>query len=181
MAFNLNDIRASLVGGGARPSLFQVTLTNPIDSSGNAMQPFMIRATSLPEWEVGVIPVPYFGRTLPVPGMRKVNPWTVTVINDENFLVRNALENWNNQMDMQEQNIASLGPNPNTYKGFAIVRQYSKDGTPLRDYRMVGLFPSNISAIELDWSNADAIEEFQVTFQLDNFYVEGATGDAGGY
>jgi T4-like virus tail tube protein gp19 len=182
MAFNINDIRAQLTLGGARPSLFQVIISNPVNPIADLKLPFLCRAASMPASILGTIEVPYFGRKLKIAGDRKFDAWTVTIINDEDFLVRNALETWNNSINLYQQNITALGTSaPSVYKSQATVTQFGKDGTILRTYQFNGIFPDQISNIDLSWNSTDEIEEFQVSFQYDTFEVlNSITGNAGG-
>lgn len=182
MAFNINEIRSQLTFGGARNSLFQVQLTNPVNSGSDVKLTFMARATQIPESALGVIQVPYFGRRMKLAGDREYGDWTITVINDEDFLIRNALEEWSNSINTPESNVRRLeSASPSLYKSTAEVTQFSKTGVPIRKYRFNGIFPSLISPIELDWGATDQIEEFQVTFQYDWWDVSGGvTGTAGG-
>ena len=99
MAFNINEIRSQLTFGGARASLFQVQFTNPANGVADIKVPFMVRAAQIPSSDLGVIEVPYFGRKIRLAGDRTFADWTVTVINDEDFLVRNAMEQWSNQIN----------------------------------------------------------------------------------
>ena len=92
MAFNINEIRSNLALGGARPSLFQIIMNNPVDAAGDAKLPFMAQAAQIPASTVGTIEVPYFGRKIKIAGDRTFAEWTVTIINDEDFLIRNAME-----------------------------------------------------------------------------------------
>ena len=182
MAFNINDIRSQLAYGGARPSLFQVIITNPIDGAADLKLPFLCKVAQLPSSQLGTIEVPYFGRKLKIAGDRRFDPWTVTIINDEDFVVRNAMETWNNAINLYQQNITDLGSGaPSLYKSQATVSQFSKGGDIIRTYQFNGIYPETISPIDLAWASVDEIEEFQVTFQYDTFEVLGGlTGDAGG-
>jgi len=178
MAFNINEMRSQLTYGGARQNLFQVDIFNPANSSGDAKTRFMCQAAQLPGSDLGVIPVFYFGRQMKLAGDRTFAEWTVTIINDEDFLIRNAMEEWSNAINRLQRNVREI----NRYKSQATVTQFAKDGSKLRSYDFNGIFPSNISPIELDWSTTDQIELFQVTFQYDYWNVgdSGVTGDAGG-
>jgi hypothetical protein len=177
MAFNINEMRSQLVYGGARQNLFQVRINNPANASGDLKTPFMVQAAQIPESQLGVIPVFYFGRQMKLAGDRTFGDWTVTIINDEDFLIRNAMEEWSNRINRLERNVRDI----NRYKTNATVIQYAKDGTPIREYRFDGIFPSVISPIELDWGNQDQIESFQVTFTYDYWTVSGGTtNNAGG-
>lgn len=182
MAFNINDIRAQLSFGGARPSLFQVIVSNPINPVADIKLPFLCRAAQLPSSQIGLIEVPYFGRKLKIAGDRVFDSWTVSIINDEDFLVRNAMEQWNNYISLYQQNVTALGSGaPSLYKSQATVTQYGKAGEVLRVYQFNGIFPQVISPIDVAWNDTDTIEEFQVTFQYDNFEVlNSITGNAGG-
>ena len=141
----------------------------------------MVRATTIPEAALGVIEVPYFGRKIRLAGDRTYGTWSVQVLNDEDFLIRNALEEWSNKIQTFEGNVRDFGSSsPLQYKQTATVTQYSKTGTPIREYKFNGIFPTTISTIDLDWGSVDSIEEFGVTFAYDWWEVSGVTGDAGG-
>lgn len=182
MAFDINEMRAQLIGGGARPSLFRVQITNPANNSGDLKTPFMVQASALPASTLGSVPVPYFGRTIHVAGDRTFAEWNVTVINDEDFLIRNAMEEWSNTINSHQGNLNNFGTsNPSAYKSQATITQLGKDGQILRTYRFTGLWPINISEVGMDWSTTDDIERFEVTFQYDWWTVTGGiTGNAGG-
>jgi hypothetical protein len=182
MAFNVNELKSQLTFGGARNSLFQVTIQNPANSVADIKMPFLARAAQLPASQLGRIEVPYFGRRLKLAGDREFADWTVTIINDEDFLIRNALEEWSNKINTLQGNLRSFGSSSALlYKSQAQVTQFSKTGVPVRTYQFSGIFPVDISAIDVDWSAIDQIEEFQVTFAYDWWEVNGGiTGNAGG-
>lgn len=173
MAFNINQFKSELVGGGARPTLFQCQITNPINPAADIKVPFMVRAGGIPESVVGQYTVPYFGRQIKYAGDRTFADWTVTIINDEDFAIRNAMEEWMNFINSHDSNSRGL---PQQYKSTGQITQYSKDGSPLRTYVFEGMFPISIDGIQMDWSQTDSIEEFSVTFQYDLWRVEGNTG-----
>jgi hypothetical protein len=173
MSFNINQFKSELSGGGARPTLFQVQILNPVSPEADFKVPFMVKVAGIPASNVGQFTVPYFGRQIKYAGDRTFDDWTVTVINDEDFAIRNAMEAWSNAINTHDSNVRAL---PRDYKSNAIITQFSKDGSPLRSYVFEGLFPITISDIAMDWSQVDAIEEFTVTFQYDLWRVEGNTG-----
>jgi len=182
MAFNVNEIRSQLTLGGARNSLFQVQFQNPANGAGDLKVPFMVRTAQIPSSDLGIIEVPYFGRKIKLAGDRTFADWTVTVINDEDFAIRNALEQWSNQINSLQGNLRTFsGAAPSLYKANAEVTQFSKTGVPIRTYKFNGIFPQTISTIDVDWNATDSIEEFTVTFQYDYWEVSGGiTGNAGG-
>jgi uncharacterized protein YlzI (FlbEa/FlbD family) len=182
MAFNINEIKSQMLFDGARPSLFQVTLQNPANSVADVKLPFMCEATALPAANLGEVQVPYFGRVIKLAGTRTYDDWTVTIINDEDFLVRNALEEWSNRLNTFQGNIRAFSSaSPLLYKSQAQVVQYSKTGVPIRTYQFNGIFPKAIAEVALNWADGNAIERFQVTFAVDYWEVSGGvTGNAGG-
>lgn len=187
MAFNINDIKSNLQFGGVRPTLFKVIMTSPAAVPDMPKLEFVARATQLPASDVGLIQIPYFGRKYKIAGDRTFAPWSVDIMNDEDFQIRNALETWSYKINSYEGNINSLGtPSPLAYKGVAEVIQYGKNGDVLRVYSFQGIYPESVSAIGLDWNSNDTIEEFTATFQYDYFEVVGGqtglltTASAGG-
>ena len=173
MAFNINQFKSELVGGGARPTLFQVQITNPIEPAADLKLPFMAKTAALPGSTLGSTIVPYFGRQVKYAGDRVFEDWPITVINDEDFLVRNAMEAWSNAINSHDSNTRAL---PQNYKSNGLITQYSKNGSPLRTYIFEGMYPIAIDAIPMAWEATDTIEEFSVTFQYDLWRVEGSTG-----
>ena len=181
MAFNVNTFRSELTQGGARPALFEVRLSPPVGGLGGpgndliTKSPFMVRTAQLPSQTLGQVVVPYFGRQIKMAGNRVFEDWTVTVINDEDFKIRNALEVWQESINSHVGNLREFATsNPNLYKAQATVTQYAKTGESIREYKFEGVYPTNIAAIDLSW-DADAVEEFAVTWSYDYWTVSGAT------
>jgi len=170
MTFNVNTFRSSFRDGGARPNLFSVQLNTPQSllpvEAGGA---FEVKATQLPASTLPSIDVPYFGRQIRVAGNRTFDTWTVTVMNKENFSLRNSMEQW---MASINSHVGNTGRTRlSDYKMPATVYHYGKAGgenaAPISTYRFEGLFPTEVSTIELGWDTNDTIEEFTVTFAFD--------------
>jgi hypothetical protein len=169
MAFNVAEFRSNMVGDGARPNLFSVSLVFPslITNSTTAgiKTTFMAKAAQLPGSSVGTVPVYYFGREMKFAGNRTFPDWTLQIINDEDFLIRNSLESWMNSINSHQGNLrSSSASTPSGYTTDAVVSQFGKTGNTLKQYSFVGLFPIDISPIDLDWGSNDTIEEYSVTF-----------------
>lgn len=168
MPFNVNQFRTQLSGDGARPNLFEVRLNFPsyvtARSTASLKSSFMVKTAQLPGSTLGSVPVNYFGREVKVAGNRTFADWTVTVINDEDFIIRNAMEAWVRGIN---DNVTNLRTALTTqqYASDAQVFQYGKGGNNLKSYKFVGMFPIDITPIDLDWGSNDTIEEFSVTFQ----------------
>jgi hypothetical protein len=182
----ISQFKSALIGGGARPNLFEVELTTlPGGIAWDADNfRFMCKSAALPAQNVASIDVPFRGRIFKVAGDRTIDVWTVTVINDEGFLLRNAFEEWSNL-------IADLGTNlgatdPSAYMTNAKVYQLGRgsqassqdnSGTAnavLKEYEFIDIFPTNVAQIDLSYDSSDTIEEFTVEFQVQSFTYSGA-------
>jgi hypothetical protein len=167
MAFSVNEFRSQMTGDGARPNLFEVSMPFPsFASPANAQTKltFMCKTAQLPGSTVGVVPVNYFGRELKFVGNRTFADWTISVINDEDFVVRNAFERWMNGINSHNFNVRNpLALAPLGYSVDSEVTQFGKQGNTLKKYRFVGVFPTDITPIDVDWGSNDTIEEFSVT------------------
>ena len=193
----LEDFKARLIGGAARPNLFEVELTFPsfatdATTTGDTDQTrtvselsrFMIKTANLPASNVGVIEVPFRGRTLKIAGDRTFDVWTITVINDVDFSIRTAFEKWMNAINKHDDNSGLI--NPAQYQKDAVVKQFGRssvasanssvtspvatgpgDAIPvLKAYKFYGIFPTSVSAIDLSYDSTDSIEEFTVDLQV---------------
>jgi len=178
---NIHEFTSQFRHGGARSTLFRVDITNPVAGEADGLVPFMVKSASHPTWTTTELQVPYMGRQLYYSGHRTVEPWTTTVINDEDFKVRNAIEAWQNAINRQQENVRDFAsPSDAEYKTVGKIFQYSKIGQITREYSLIGLWPQNVSAIDLAWDN-DSIQEYSVTWRFDYFEVTGGTtGAAGG-
>ena len=96
----IDDFKSNLIGGGARANQFQVTITPPsgIDIGLDTRRTsFLCTATNLPASTLGEIAIPFRGRTIYMAGDRPApETWTTTFYNDTDFMIRNAMERWQN-------------------------------------------------------------------------------------
>ena len=188
----LDDFKANVASDFARPNLFQVDLAFPAGIINNAglveLGKFTVRAANLPASQIGVIEVPFRGRVLKIAGDRTFEPWTITVQNDSRFVLRSAFELWASSVQAYNENFTSaagLGDADDSTGYFAdmTVHQLArdvKDGDKpkiLKSYRFYNVFPSAIAAIDLDFGNNDAIEEFTVELQTQYWTPIDATVD----
>lgn len=169
MPFNVAEFRANMIGDGARPNLFEVSLTFPTiaqnSTAASQKATFMAKTAQLPGSTIGTVPVFYFGRELKFAGNRTFTDWTVNIINDEDFTIRRSLESWMNAINSHAGNLRNgAASSPTGYTVDAAVTQYGKTGNTLKSYKFVGMYPLDVSPIDLDWSSNDTIEEYAVTF-----------------
>jgi hypothetical protein len=161
----VDDFKAKLKGGGARPNLFRATINFPAYAQGDVeITSFMCRAAQLPGSIMSEIIVPFRGRELKIAGDRTFDVWSPTIINDTDFNVRNAMERWMNGINAHSANTGIV--NPTDYQTDLVVEQLDKDESILKTYTFRGCFPTNIDPIDLSYDPAAAIEEFGVTFQV---------------
>ena len=188
---SISQFKSSLIGGGARPNLFEVELTTlPAGISWNAENfRFMAKAAALPAQNIAQIDVPFRGRIFKVAGDRTIDTWTVTIINDESFELRNAFEQWTEVIAKLDNNLGATDPAAymTNAKVFQLGRgssKSSKDSTGnsnavLKEYEFVDIFPTTISEIALSYDTGDTIEEFDVEFQVQSLNLTG-TGSPNG-
>ena len=184
---SISDFKSALVGGGARPNLFEVEMTTlPDGVTGWDAETFrfMCKAAALPAQNIAAIDIPFRGRIFKVAGDRTIDNWSVTVINDEDFLLRNAFENWTQQIADLSTNIGAT--QPESYMTNAKVFQLGRGSTKssknstgernvvLKEYEFVDIFPISVSAIDLSYDTGDTIEEFTVEFAVQSLNLAGA-------
>ena len=200
----LTNFKSKLTGGGARPNLFEANIIFPsqalqgdgvIDWDPNAQDEFqfLCKATSMPTQTIGSVDVPFRGRILKVAGDRTFEPWSVTVINDENFNVRRSFEKWAQKINNLTTGVGEV--DPGKYMGIGYVHQLSRSTTRgisdiagvdnqatsnkvVHTYKIDEIWPSEIGSIDLSYESSDAIEEFTVTFQVQ--YTNSSTFDTDG-
>ena len=181
----ISDFKSQLRGGGARPNLFNVQLTAPppnVDSLWDADKfQFICKAASLTAQNVASIDIPFRGRIFKVAGDRTIDVWTVTIINDEDFIFRRAFEEWSEQIVRLSNNMGTT--RPSEYMVSASVQQLGRGATPssvnngtpddnatiLNTYEFVDIWPTTVAPIDLSYDSGDTIEEYTVDFAVNSF------------
>ena len=171
----IDDFKANLLGGGARANQFRVTITPP---AGIAIgldvrrASFLVRASNLPAQTLGEIAIPFRGRQIYIAGDRTFEEtWSTTFLNDTDFMVRNAMELWMNGI-----NDLADGTGTSTladYQTDLQVEQLDRDDTILKTYIFRSAWPTSVAQIDLTSDQADAIEEFEVTWRYQHFEASG--------
>ena len=96
MSFNVTNFRSNMIGDGARPNLFEVTMNFPeyatdFSAAGQKLR-FMAKAAQLPGSTVGTVPVYYFGRELKFAGS------ALTIVNGLTYssppMYQPCIESW---------------------------------------------------------------------------------------
>ena len=170
----IDDFKANLIGGGARPNQFRVTITPPpgiaigLDVRRSS---FLAKASNLPGQTLGEIPVPFRGRNIYIAGDREFETWSTTFINDTDFMVRNAIERWMNGInDLVENTGVST---PAEYSADLFVEQLDRDDTVLKNYIFRNAHPLTVAQIDVAYESTNALEEFEGTWRYQHFEASG--------
>jgi hypothetical protein len=174
---------------GIKPNMFSVDISFPTgtDAGGNKMDDkktkeltnILCKSAALPGSNLGVIEVPFRGRTVKIAGDRTFDTWTATFFADRNMEIRAIFEDWANSINSHEGNTAPRflpGNGSDGYMADLYVSQLEKDdsagGSVIRTYKLHHCFPTNVSAIDLAYDSNDQIAEFTVEWQY-SFFTAG--------
>jgi hypothetical protein len=173
---NIDSFKSKLIGGGARANQFRVVMPFPgfaqIGGETESMA-YLCEAASLPGMTVGTVDIPFRGRTLYVAGERTFEAFEVTILNDTNFLIRNAYERWLNGINNLTDNEGLT--NPTDYQVDAFVDQLDRNGSIIKTYTFRGMFPTSISDIGLNYNTNNQVETFTVTHRFQYFETNTTT------
>jgi len=186
----ITDFKGQLTGGGSRPNLFEVEMAFPTDvgveNATLAKGRYLCKAANLPASNVASIDVPFRGRILKVAGDRTFDPWTITIINDTDFQLRHSFEKWMNLLSKLDNNTGYI--DPASYQVDMKVYQLGRDvggtgksgstgnSTTLRSSTLYGVFPTNVTALDLSYESTDTISEFDVELQVQYFELNDGPG-----
>ena len=174
---SIDDFKANLIGGGARANQFRVTITPPSGISIGLdvrRTSFLVTASNLPASTLGEIAVPFRGRNIYVTGDRPApETWSTTFYNDTDFMIRNAMERWQNGINDYANNTGVTASSD--YQTDLFVEQLDRDDTVLKTYIFRSAFPTTIATIELSSDAADSIETFEVTWRYQHFEPSGVS------
>ena len=162
---NLTSFRET-IGGGVRPNQFEVQLT---DFGGpmfidNGVFSFLCHASSLPGSTIGQATAFHRGRAVPLAGERIFEPWTVTIYADQGMEIRTAFEQWSSYINDYANNSGET--TPSNYSASGYVMLLDRASNPIKTYQVIGIWPINISDMQLDWQQNDVLAEFTVTFAV---------------
>ena len=178
MAFGVTEFKSNLfgqnVGGGARPSLFKIGIT---DSSGTysltSTENILVKAGAIPAANIAPLPINYAGRAYKMSGFRTYDNWSTTILNDEDFSIRNKIMNWMYRLSGDADGGRYPAYGMTNTPGEGTITQVGVDGTDKQSYKFYNMWPTELSEIALDWSN-DAVEEYTVTWAYD-YWTHGAS------
>jgi len=167
---SIDDFKSNLIGGGARANQYRVIMTTPpaittgLDVNRAS---FLVKATSLPGQTISEIEVQFRGRQLYMAGDRTVEAWTTTMINDTDFMVRNAMERCMSGINDLETGVGLT--NVSDYTAQLRVEQLDRDDNILKSYVLKNCWPTAITPIELSYDTVSDIETFDITWRYTSF------------
>ena len=172
---NIDDFKANLIGGGARANQFRVTISPPpgiaigLDVRRTS---FLVQSAQLPAMTLGEVEVAFRGRKIYVAGDRSFEgTWNATVINDTDFMIRNAMERWNNGINDLANNTGIT--TPADYQSDLVVEQLDRDDTVLKSYVFRSAYPLSVGSIDLNVTTDNELETFEIQFRYQHFEASG--------
>ena len=192
MAFNLNSFAGALNAAklGARPNLFKVEIADNSKLGASATNfSYFCQSGQIPGSTIGIIEVPYFGRTLKIPGNRTFEEWTTTITNSEDWDIRESIEDWLADINGHVHNTTKFSKLSELSTDLTVIHYGSKTGSEVAEgessnsnleiarYNLVGAWPSAVSAIDLAWDSNDTLETFDITWQYQYWERVNSSGE----
>jgi len=183
---NIKNFQSALTQGGVRTNLFIVE--GKIGANTSNKTRFLVKAAALPPSTLGTIAIPYRGRQIKIPGDRTFDTWTLSVLMDGDYELRNKFEAWQQLINGNEDNVPDVSGGFFTSAGSGFntdvfcewkISSLNRQGNALKTYSMVGAFPTDISSVELSNDSTDTIGEFTVTMQYQYWLASSGQGSAG--
>ena len=172
--FNVSKFKTALADGGARPSLFEFTITglNSTIATGkwNDNIKMYCQVSALPALTVTPIEKMYFGRAVKIPGDIVYGDLSTTIYQTEKGTERIGIEMW---MDAINGHIGNTSTLAQDYYGKGTLTQFPKSGGAatgiLSTVNFIDMWPQTVSEIALSYDTASDIEQFDVTWSY-NYY-----------
>ena len=174
--FSVSKFKGALSGGGARPSLFEFTVTGVPTGVGTGLDNinFYCQVSALPPLTVTPIEKMYFGRTVKIPGDIVFGDLSTTIYQTESGTERLGVEKWMDLINGHVSNVSGLEGSTadfmGKYSAKGTLTQYAKDGTTtLSTVEFVDMWPQSVTEIPLSYDTASDIEQFDVTWSYNHY------------
>lgn len=169
--FNLHQYR-NIVGDPARPYLFLVVIP---EIANDTVTTGMARSTSLPEYQIGEVNIPFQGLNVKIASTPTFNDWMVQFTCDEAHELRRIFLQW--QALAYDVGTGTTG-HSNQYKSDQLgVAQLNRQGKAIAKYGFVGAWPKTVGAINVGQDQNADYEKFDVTFSYDYFILVNEFGE----
>ena len=177
--FNVSKLKGALVRGGARPSLFEFSITSLPAKTAIKTEldniKYFCQVSALPPLTVSPIEKMYMGRTVKIPGDMVFGDLTTTIYQTETGTERTSLNIWMDEINGHASNVTTLteGNFMGAYSGTLQLTHYDKEGSALMTVEFVDAWPQSVSEIALSYDTATDIEQFDVTWAYQHYKVVG--------
>ena len=176
--FAVSKFKSALKQGGARPSLFDFSITGlPTGVSGLTNIKYYCQVSALPPLTVTPIEKMYFGRTVKIPGDIVYGDLTTTIYQTEKGTERTGIEKWMDLINGHVSNVSSLEDETSSFMGKysakGTLTNYAKEGVgkKLTTVNFIDCWPQSVSEIALSYDTASDIEQFDVTWSYNHYSV----------
>ena len=167
----LSNFKGALAFGGARPSLFTMSISAPtlINTLNTDDMLTHCNVSAIPPLTVTPIERQYFGRTVKIPGDMVFGDLSTTIINTENYSIKKDIEAWMDKINSTSTN-KGFSDSASGY-GTVKLTQYAKAGKSLLTWTFVDCWPQTVAELPLSYDTASDIEQFDVTWAY-NYYTQ---------
>ncbi len=171
MATDISTFKGALAYGGARPSLFDITISTADDVTPMSDDiSTLCNVSAIPPLTLTPIERQYFGRTVKIPGDIVFGDLSTSIINTESMDIKLVIEEWMEKINGVTTN-KGYSDSVSMF-GSVTLTQYGKDGDSLLYWTFQDCWPTAIAEVALSYDTASDIEQFDVTWAY-NYYTQG--------
>ena len=170
--YSLNELKTAL-NGGARADKFTIQFGVPAGDGSLTLGtegPILCKATSFPAKTIATIEVWEQGRKLKLPGDTTFDEeWTIQFYQTADHKLRKMFIDWMSKIDNFHTNNHTC--TPADFMVEAKVQQLGCDGKVTAEYTFYNMFPSTVTAVEVDGENINTVEIFSVNFNYSDWEI----------
>lgn len=171
---------------GVRQNRFMVIPSYPqgIRGPSSDITQIIVKAADIPEASIGVINVPWMGRTIKFSGERTYSEWSIQIYESNQSVndLRKVFEDWMDLMDQRTTHKISydVAADWEVWYNDVVSGQKTTSTSFTRGVRLVKCFPINVGALNMDYDVADSFAIFPVTLAFDYWEPLGELGSGQG-
>lgn len=168
---SMNDFRNELKTPYS-PTQYKVEFALPESISSDAsvanrQLSFLCKNAQMPGVNIGEIEIHHRNNVIPYPGDTTFDPWEATIIMSNDFIIRNAMEDW-----------AKAIKNFDSTSGFTDfaditvpikIIMLDKNDNELKSVTLENAFLQNITPVDLSYESKDTIAEFNITVRYSHW------------
>lgn len=172
----ISQLRGAIKSGLARSNRWRVVFDFPAYAGSNAdsqQATLLARTTSTPSSTLGVIDLTWGGRSLPIPGDRTYDEFTVTIIAVNDMNVLNAFQKWSENMNGSQTNKGLT--NLDTIMRDVTLQMLDVNDNVTKTYILHDAWPSVVGQMSMDSGEMDGYMQFDVTLRYVQYEQPGVT------